>query len=254
MNEMEELAGKTYGPYPLRVCREKVAEFVAATGDNPNRWTENAPPGWAAAALFAVAPSLLSDPAIADRSVIHGEQRFEWSGPIALEEDLSVTGTVTRMRERGGVWFAGFDMEAGPVRGTSTFLISGTRPAGSDVAEESERGPDEKEAGEFSASRSDLIRYAAATRDWNPIHWDHQSAVKAGLGGIVVHGLLQAAWIIRSLVGENHRSLAEARIRFRSPLLVGESARLSVGDRDGQVSASLNRGDQELVAASLTLA
>ena len=24
-------------------------------------------------------------------------------------------------------------------------------------------------------------RYAAATRDWNPIHWDHDSAVAAGL-------------------------------------------------------------------------
>ena len=32
-----------------------------------------------------------------------------------------------------------------------------------------------------SASRADLVRYAGATRDWNPIHWDHDAAVAAGL-------------------------------------------------------------------------
>ncbi|HJQ95436.1 MAG TPA: MaoC/PaaZ C-terminal domain-containing protein [Acidimicrobiia bacterium] len=248
---IETLTGKKYGPFPIRVCREKVAEFVMATGDDPNRWTDNAPPGWAASALFAVAPFLLSDRALANRSVIHGEQRFRWSGPIVVEEEIVVSGSVSRIRERGGVWFANFDLEAGPVSGTSTFLISGEGPARGEVAEHPERGPEQKEDGEFSASRSDLIRYAAATKDWNAIHWDHRSAVKAGLNGIVVHGLLQAAWIMRSVSKE--QTPAEARFRFRSPLLVGESAQLSLVEQGEVVTARLSRGNEELVAASLTL-
>ena len=248
---IEALTGKKYGPFPLRVCREKVSEFVAATGDDPERWTDHAPPGWAASALFAVAPSLLSDPALSDRSVIHGEQRFRWSGPIAVEEEIMVSGTVSRMRERDGVWFASFELEAGPVSGTSTFLIAGTRPPGGDVAEQPPKGPEEKKPGEFAASRSDLIRYAAATRDLNPIHWDHQSALEAGLGGIVVHGLLQAAWILRSVPRE--QTLAGARFRFRAPLLVGESAQLSFEGDGDHMTARLSSGEEKLVVAELSV-
>lgn len=255
---IEELVGRTYGPVPLRVCRERVSEFVAATNDDPGAWTDYAPPGWAAVLLFAVAPQLLSDPDLGEeaRSVIHGEQRFQWSGPIPIEDDLQITGRVTRTRERGGVWFVGFDLEAGPVAGTSSFLMSGTGPPGGGTPEGPQRSPVEKESGEFSASRADLIRYAAASRDWNPIHWDHQSAVTAGLGGIVVHGLLQAAWILRQAVSKRNRPdpLTEARFRFRSPLLVGESAQFDSQEEDGQVMARLSRQGRELVAANLALA
>jgi acyl dehydratase len=207
-------------------------------------------------ALFVVAPHLLGDPDLDDvtRSVIHGEQRFSWSGPIAIETELSVRGRIARIRERGGVWFVGFDLQAGPLRGTSNFLMSGTAPPGGQSVEVAEQGPREKEPGEFSASRSDLIRYAAATRDWNPIHWDHQSAVQAGLGGIVVHGLLQAAWMLRHVVSGSAKQVVEARFRFRSPLLAGEKAEIVAQNGDHQMTVRLARGDRELVAASLVLA
>lgn len=247
---IEALIGKTYGPFPLRACREKVAEFVSATGDDLTRWTEHTPPGWAAAALFSVAPHLLSDPDLekAARSVIHGEQRFRWAAPIPIEEELSVRGKVTKARERGGVWFVTFDLEAGPVMGSSVFLMSGAAPPAGETVERTELDPSEKDAGEFSASRADLVRYAAATRDWNPIHWDHRSAIRAGLGGVVVHGLLQAAWILRQ-----YERVAEARFRFRAPLPVGKAAQLEQKSDNGQITARLSREGQELVLANLLL-
>ena len=55
-----------------------------------------------------------------------------------------------------------------------------------------------------SASRGDLLRYAAATGDWNPIHWDHEAAVSAGLPGIVAHGLLMAAWVVQAAARHAH--------------------------------------------------
>jgi len=130
---MKAIEGKSYGPFPLRVCAEKVSDFVGATSDNADRWSDFAPPGWAAAALFVVAPHLLTDPDLGDagKSVIHGEQRFSWTRPIPVEDDLQVTGMVLKVRERSGVYFTTFEFEAddqdGPlITGISTFLMSGS--------------------------------------------------------------------------------------------------------------------------------
>lgn len=250
---IESLTDRRYGPLPLRVCREKVEEFVAVTGDDPRRWRESAPPGWAAVPLFVVAPLLLNDPDLASDTggVIHGEQRFTWQGEIGVESDLEVSGRVDKVRERGGVWFVTFEFVAGPVEGVSTFLVSGSAPAGGEAEEREQLEPHERQPGQFAASRSDLIAYAAATRDWNPIHWDHRSAVAAGLGGIVVHGLLQSAWILRSVVATHSHYPQTARFRYRAPLRVGESASLDLEEPD---SPRLKSGDRELVSASIAFA
>jgi acyl dehydratase len=279
---MEAIEGRSYGPYPLRVCAEKVADFVTATSDDVNRWIEFAPPGWAAAALFVVAPALLTDPDLGDAgtSVIHGEQRFEWARPLPIEANLTVTGLVPKVRERGGVFFTTFEFEAndqeGPVvKGTSIFLMSGSASPASagdavDPPSPSARGTNEVLPGgnsslggmpgafpsvRRSAARSDLVRYAGASRDWNPIHWDHDSAVAAGLPTVVVHGLLQAAWLLSAacvLSGQPH-PIADARFRFRSPMIAGSEGTIT-GDVNGrEASARLAVGDREIVSATMTL-
>jgi hypothetical protein len=270
---IEQFEGREYGPYPLRVCQEKVDEFVAATGDDPKRWVSYAPPGWAAAALFVVAPELLEDPAVASTPVIHGEQRFTWTGALVIESILEVSGRVSRVRERSGVHFLTFEIEAaddeGPlIGGSSLFLVGGESPPAGEVGEHAEPGPSEaspndsflQHASEFpslnrSASRSDLIRYAAATRDWNPVHWDHQAAVNAGLGGVVVHGLLQAAWLMSAASSLRDRpdSLAEAKFRFRTPLPAAAPAVVS-GVLDGeQLEVSLDGNGRQFVSGRIIL-
>ena len=275
MGSIEAIEGKSYGPYPVRVCAEKVADFVRATSDDPQRWAGYAPPGWAAAALFVVAPKLLSDPELGDAasSVIHGEQRFGWVRPIPVEADLVVTGNVSRVRSRGGVWFTSFEFEArddtGPVvNGTSTFLMAGgSAPASSDervaLPSPGSRGsndplpevPDGFPTFRRSASRSDLVRYAGATADWNPVHWDHESAIAAGFPTIVVHGLLQAAWLLSaaSILSGETAPIAEARFRFRAPMVAGAEATV-VGDVQKQgVTARLVIGGLEIVSATMVL-
>lgn len=272
---MEAIEGKRYGPYPLRVCAEKVADFVTATSDDSDRWKQAAPPGWAAAALFVVAPVLLTDPDLgnAGTSVIHGEQRFEWARPLPIETDLTVTGVVPKVRERSGVFFTTFEFEAsdhaGPVvQGTSIFLMSGSAApvsAGEAVGPPSPnaRGTNDDLPGRQSgfpslrrsAARTDLLRYAGATRDWNPIHWDHDSAVAAGLPTIVVHGLLQAAWLLSaaSVLSQDFAPVLDARFRFRSPMIAGSEATVT-GDVNGKdASARLAIGDREIVSATMTL-
>ena len=248
---LESMTGKEYGPHPFRVCFDKVAEYVEATGDDPARWHRVAPPTYASLALFQVAPAFLGDPEIAPftRVLVHVDQSFKWHLPWLMEETFSVRGAVARVRTRGSSHFVTFTMTvdnaAGErtLDGSSTFLMSSDSPE-SQPSEEAEpsvgaRGANDSPTsvlgaavGEAlpelakSASRADLVRYAGATRDWNPIHFDHQAAVGAGLPGIVVHGLLMAAWAAQAGIRavDDPFPLAEARFRFRAALRPGEQA------------------------------
>ncbi len=229
--DIPALEGRTFGPYPMRICVEKVAEFVALSSDDPVRWIDAAPPGYVAAALFVVAPDLLAQ--LAGYSVIHGDQSFEWYSELTMEENFEISGRVSRVRERGETYFVTFtfDMALGEKKvasGNSLFLMTAKteEPTGPDSPIVPSQGVDDVgpvQPRQKSASRSDLVRYAAATRDWNPIHWDHGAAVAAGLDGVVVHGLLQAAWALEAACrnSEANRPLAKARLRFRSPLSPG---------------------------------
>ena len=259
--DFSALVDDTFGPHPFRVCVENVADFVAVTGDEPERWVKAAPPGFVAAALFVVAPDLLGQ--FTDRSVIHGEQTFTWHRPLTVETDLEVAGKVSRVRERGGVNFVSFDLEVDSpdgvvVEGSAMFLVSGDSTAVSGVAESLEPPPLEDGnpgPGQVSASRADLVRYAAATRDWNPIHWDHDAAVAAGVSGVVVHGLLQASWAFAaaSRLRPGDRPLRSARVRFRNPLPPSRPATLTVESVDGGATVTLGDSETEFISARIEL-
>jgi hypothetical protein len=42
-------------------------------------------------------------------------------------------------------------------------------------------------------NRTDLVRYAGATGDFNPIHWNDRVAESVGLPGVIAHGMLTMA-------------------------------------------------------------
>lgn len=251
-----ELTDRRFGPRPFRICVENVADYVTATGDVVERWSQAAPPGFVSAALFVVAPSLLAE---VDGSVIHGEQTFAWMRPLAVETEVTVTGRVARVRERGGVHLVTFDLDVGDdegrlATGSSLFLISeGSVRGGGETEEPAPLEDGDPAPGEVSASRADLIRYAAATRDWNPVHWDHGAAVAAGLPGIVTHGLLQAAWVLAAATQDLPGDLPfrSARFRFRNPLPPATPAEVLLARDEPEMVASLRRGDVEYLNARL---
>lgn len=265
---LEALVGRSYGPISTRITRERVADFVNVTGDDPERWRAAAPPGYAATLLFAVAPVFIASPEVADtaRVLVHSDQRFVWHRPLTIDSAVVVEGMVSRVRSRGSVSLVGFDVEVASdgeslVSSSSTFLM-GSEPAG-------EPGPDRGEppvgAGSVhggadgdtrGASRLDLVRYAAASGDFNPIHFDHDFARAAGLDGIVVHGLLMAAWLAQAAgAGTRTDPLAELKLRFRAALAPGETGTMEVvrGDAaEGTVpmTLALRRGGTDLVTAT----
>lgn len=260
--DLSDFEGRSYGPLPWHVAVDSVGDFVALTGDDPARWSDAAPPGFAAAALFAVAPDLLAE--LYDRSVVHGEQTFGWNGPIRVGALLEVRGEVTRVRERSGVYFVTFEMNAEHggdevLNGRSTFLVSGEALAAGTADYERAEPPHshrgEGDEGTVAASRDDLVRYASSTRDWNPVHWDHDAAVAAGFPGVVVHGLLQASWALRAAaVGTSGPyPFVSARFRFRNPLLPARPATIANDVRDGTIDLVIAGDDVEYLTATVTL-
>jgi acyl dehydratase len=255
------LVDRSFGPNPLQVCVENVSDFVRATGDDPERWTCAAPPGFMAAAMFVVASDLLRQ--LADRSVIHGEQTFNWHRPLLVESQLEVQGTVTRVRERGGVDFVNFEVGVTDTDGvvaeaSSLFLVSddfGSRTGAEERPEPAPEDDGNPGPGQLSASRADLVRYAAATRDWNPIHWDHDAAVSAGLPGVVSHGLLQAAWVFAAVsrLSSGDAPLRAARVRFRNPLLPAVPVSVTVEEAEGVANVAIADGDVEYLSARIEL-
>lgn len=281
--DVSDLEGMVIGPAPLRISRERIRSYVEVTGDDPDRWIDVAPPGLASAALFAVAPELLSHPAIRAEggAAVHGEQVFRWMAPLAAGEEWTVEGKVGRVRHRRGVWFVNFDLQMTGsggepvVEGDSSFLIAGGEPPARSGAEEPEPPPGHRASNQRafpaglpgegedipaltkSASRADLVRYAAATRDWNPIHWDHQSAVGAGLAGVVVHGLACAAWICQGVTRlvPGRAPLRRARFRFRRPLRPGVPAEVRGSRTQGlRFSTTLASEGKTLIAATVEAA
>ena len=43
---LADLKGRTYGPISYRLGREKIADFVEATHESPDRWSESATPAF----------------------------------------------------------------------------------------------------------------------------------------------------------------------------------------------------------------
>ncbi len=52
----------------------------------------------------------------------------------------------------------------------------------------------------YVVTRADLIRYAGASGDFNPIHWSDRVATSVGLPGVIAHGMYTLALASRAVV------------------------------------------------------
>jgi acyl dehydratase len=96
----------------------------------------------------------------------------------------------------------------------------------------------------FRVTRADLVRYAGASGDFNPIHWSDRQAKAVGLPGVIVHGMLTMALAGEALaawLGDTTR-IVEYGVTFTNPVLVpddDEGAEVVVG---GQVKRQTDDG------------
>ncbi len=99
----------------------------------------------------------------------------------------------------------------------------------------------------FRVTRADLVRYAGASGDFNPIHWSDRVATGVGLPGVIAHGMLTMALVGRAVtvwVGGDPGAIVDYQVRFTRPVVIPD-------DDDGAelvVSASVRSVDGEGLA------
>jgi acyl dehydratase len=109
-------------------------------------------------------------------------------------------------------------------------------------------------ASTFPIGRADLVRYAGASGDFNPIHWSPSFAESVGLPGVIAHGMLTMATAGR-LVSDwagDPGAVVEYGVRFTKPVVVPDDI---VGDASALVEVSgkvLEKLDGRRVKVELT--
>jgi acyl dehydratase len=74
----------------------------------------------------------------------------------------------------------------------------------------------------FPITRADLVRYAGASGDFNPIHWNQRFALGVGLPDVIAHGMFTMAVAARAVtdwVGDPG-AVVEFSVRFTKPVVV----------------------------------
>lgn len=74
-------------------------------------------------------------------------------------------------------------------------------------------------------SRASLVRYAGASGDFNPIHWNERFAQSVGLSGVIAHGMLTmgtAVQLVSDWVGDPG-AIVDYQTRFTKPIPMADA-------------------------------
>lgn len=114
----------------------------------------------------------------------------------------------------------------------------------------------------YPVDRATLVRYAGASGDFNPIHWNERVATEAGLPGVIVHGMATmglAASAVAQWLGDPGAVL-DYGVRFSRPIVVPDPGQVSievtgkVGAVEDDGAGDDRAGDHRTVRIDLTVA
>lgn len=87
----------------------------------------------------------------------------------------------------------------------------------------------------ISVNRGDLVRYAGASGDFNPIHWNERFAKEVELDSVIAHGMFtmgSAVDVVSEWVG-NPAAVIDYQTRFTKPVVVQDPAGTNPTDQPG---------------------
>lgn len=99
-------------------------------------------------------------------------------------------------------------------------------------------------------SRDSLVRYAGASGDFNPIHYNDTVATDAGLPGVIAHGMLTMGIAISPLLDVlgDPRCVRAYSTRFTNPIAVP-----ATGEATVEITATVGAVDHEAGTARIDL-
>lgn len=110
-------------------------------------------------------------------------------------------------------------------------------------------------AASFPVTRATLVRYAGASGDFNPIHWNEKFATEVGLPDVIAHGMFtmaEAVRVVTDWVGDPG-AVVEYGVRFTRPVVVPNDGQGALIEVTAKVGAKLddNRVRVDLTAMSV---
>ncbi len=101
----------------------------------------------------------------------------------------------------------------------------------------------------YPITRTDLVRYAEASGDHNPIHQDEAVATSVGLPGVIAHGMYTMALAARA-VGEwfPGAEVVSLGCKFTQPVVVP-----AVGAVEIEVAGEVKGTDDSLTTIAMTV-
>ncbi len=101
----------------------------------------------------------------------------------------------------------------------------------------------------YAITRADLVRYAEASGDHNPIHQDESVATSVGLPGVIAHGMYTMALAARAVAewfpGAEVVSLG---CKFTQPVVVPADGAVEI-----EVAGEVKGADEGLTTVALTV-
>ena len=94
---------------------------------------------------------------------------------------------------------------------------------------------------EVRIRRSDLVRYAGASGDFNPIHWNQRVATAVGLPDVIAHGMFtmaQAGRAVTAWVGDPG-AVVQYGVRMIRPVVVPDDEDGALLRIEGRVAEKL---------------
>src|SRR3954447_19086802 len=102
----------------------------------------------------------------------------------------------------------------------------------------------------FQVTRADLVRYAGASGDFNPIHWSDRVATSVGLPGVIAHGMLTMALAGRLVTrwAGDPAAVRSYGVRFTRPVVVPDDDEGALIELSGKVTDLADAPDGTQVA------
>jgi acyl dehydratase len=236
--------GAEYRAPSMTVTTQHVQAFAGATLERIPVYNGSgavAPPVFGIVPAWPVVTACLADDWLGlDLSrIVHGEQRFIYHRPIQVGDQLSTLGWLSSMMEKGPNELFTLSLRTVDSEGTrvmdqevvcvsrGTARVPPRNPAGPDSPPPPmpDRPPDV--ARQVRLPENITYAYAKASGDHNRIHVDPNFARKAGLPGVIVHGLcmlaVAAQGAIEELAGGDVNLVRSLTVRFSRPLVAGSA-------------------------------
>ncbi|KRV50824.1 dehydratase [Wenjunlia vitaminophila] len=105
---------------------------------------------------------------------------------------------------------------------------------------------------QFPVTRAALVRYAGASGDFNPIHWNERVAKEVGLPDVIAHGMFTMAEAVRVVTDwtGDPGAVVEYGVRFTKPVVVPDDDKGATVEVSAKVAQKL---DDRRVRVDLTV-